>query len=129
MVSETNSQLIKLLERHRNDAVASACLETILEADEVRYCSTVLLPLEQTIDIYSIRAKINAELRGGSIKGYDTLLPALKGADVSSIKLQALELLDRHLVIFTDEAVSCLFGVLNCPKEKPAWFHPGTGYD
>jgi len=129
MVNAVNSQLINLLERNRDDALVSICLEQIANANEVRFSADGVLPLEQVIDIYSTRAKINADLRGGSIKGYDRLLPALAGADVSSVKLQSFELLDRHLVAFTDESVSRLFGVLNCPKKKAAWFNPETGYD
>ena len=128
MVNAVNRQLINLLERHRDDAIVSACLEQITEADEVRSSADGVLPLEQVIDIYSTRARINAK-RGGRIKGYDTLLPALESADVASVKLQSFELLDRHLVTFTDESVSHLFGVLNCPKKKAAWFNPETGYD
>ena len=128
MVSATSEELINLLERHRDDALVSICLEQIMQADKVRLSAAGVLPLKQVIDIYSTRARINAK-RSGRIKGYDTLLPALESADVSSIKLQSFELLDRHLVVFSDESISHLFGVLNCPKKKAAWFHPETGYD
>ena len=130
MVNEVSSQLFKLFELHLNDAVVRSCLESLAEADEVRVSAVDgVLPLNQTINIYSTRAKINANLNGGIIKGYDTLLPALESANVSGVKITSLELLDRWLVIFTDETTSNLFGVLNCPKRKAAWFHPETGYD
>lgn len=129
MVSEVSHELLNLFERNRDDALISDCLELISKADEIRFGAEVVIPLEQTIDIYSTRAKINADLRGGSIKGYNRLLPALANSNVSSVKIQSFELLDRWLVAFTDEMVSLLFGVLNCPKKKAAWFHPETGYD
>ncbi len=129
MVSEMSRQLINLFESNRDDVLVSDCLELITKADEVRFGASILIPLEQTIDIYSTRAKINADLRGGSIKGYSRLLPALANSGVSSVKIRSFELLDRWLVAFTDEVVSRLFGVLNCPKKKAAWFHPETGYD
>ena len=129
MVSEVNSQILNLLERHRNDAVVCSCIESLAETDEVRVSADGILPLEQAIEIYSTRAKINANLNGEIIKGYDTLLPALESANVSDVKLTSFELLDKWLVIFTDEKTSLLFGVLNCPKRKAAWFHPETGYD
>jgi hypothetical protein len=130
MANEVNSQIIKLLELHHSDMVVRGCLESLAEANEVRASDAEgILPLDQAIDIYSTRAKINANLNGGIIKGYDTLLPALENANVSGVKLTSLELLDRWIVIFTDEAISHLFGVLNCPKRKAAWFHPETGYD
>ncbi len=78
MVSEVNSQLLKLLERHRNDVVVSSCLESLAETDEVRVSADGVLPLEQAIDIYSTRAKINADLNDGIIKGYDILLSCSK---------------------------------------------------
>ena len=128
MVSAVSEELINLFERYRDDALVSTCLELITVAEEVRSSATIVIPLEQTIDIYSTRARINAK-RSGHIKGYDRLLPALANADVTSVKLQSFELLDRHIIAFTDELVSQLFGVLNCPKKKPTWFHPETGYD
>jgi hypothetical protein len=66
---------------------------------------------------------------GGIIKGYDTLIPALKNSGVLDVKIYSFELLARWFVIFTDETTSRLFGVLNCPKRKAAWFNPETGYD
>ena len=91
MASEVNSQIIKLLELHHNDSVVRSCLESLAEADEVRARATdCVLPLNQTIDIYSTRAKINANLNGGIIKGYDTLLPALENANVSGVKITSL---------------------------------------
>ena len=130
MPSEVNSQIIKLLELHHNDAVVRSCFESIAEAEEVRASDTNgILPLDRAIDIFSTRAKINADLNGGIIKGYDALLPALENANVSGVTITTMELLDRWIVIFTDEAISHLFGVLNCPKRKASWFHPETGYD
>ena len=120
---------MKLLGRHRNDPIVHNCLELLTETAEIRFDNDCILPLGHAINVYSTRARNNNNLNEAIINGYDTLLPALENAGVPSVKLYSLELIDRWFVIFTDEATSRLFGVLNCPKRKAAWFQPETGYD
>lgn len=82
------------------------------------------------IDVYSVRASINSELNGGSVKGFDELLPSLKAAaTVSSVRLHSLEFLSGWFTVFTDKGSSQLLGILESPKKKAAWFDPAKGYD
>ena len=130
MNSVVDKQLINLFEQNRDDAIVTACLQQITKSEEVRYrTSSKVLPLEQAIDIYSTRAQINKDLHSGNIKGYDKLIPALKTANVPGVRIHSLELLAKRYIAFTDEAVSHLFGLLDSPKKKAAWFNLETGYD
>jgi len=40
------------------------------------------------------------------------------------VRLESWELLSRWFIIFTGEKYSFLFGVLELPKKKVAWFDP-----
>jgi hypothetical protein len=84
--------------------------------------------LNQVVDIYSVRARINLELNNGAVEGFENLLPALKAAPVPSVRLHSLEFVSHWYVIFTDESVSDMLGVLKSPKKKAAWFDPVKGY-
>jgi len=112
----------ELLQRNSDDEHIDACLETIAQADEVRYKTCIVIPLKEAFDIYSVRAQIN-NWRGGKTKGYETLIPALASADVSNVRIQLIELFAKFFVIFTDETIAQLFGVLDCPKKESAWFN------
>jgi hypothetical protein len=94
----------------------------------VRIGADCLIPIAHIIDIYSRRALINAQ-RGGMVESYDELLPALKSAFVSSVRLYSLEFLPHWFIVFTDDSSSNLFGVLRSPKKKEAWYDASKGYD
>lgn len=123
-----NSQLINLLNENRANPLVADCLERILHGDEVRYQGEGLAPLNQIIDIYSVRARINSELNNGAVEGFDELLPGLKVASGPSVRLHSLEFVSHWYVVFTDESISEMFGILKSPKKKAAWFDPARGY-
>jgi hypothetical protein len=126
-------QLISLLKRYPEETNVSECLEVINGIEELRYRNGFdnhkFLPLNEAIDIYKTRSRINTELNNGIIKGFETMLPALETANVQAVRIISLELLTKWYVVFTDNAISELFGILDCPKEKAAWFNPKTGYN
>ncbi len=124
-----DSRLINLLKENRTDPIAADCLERISQGGEVRYQGGTSVPLDQVVDIYSVRARINSELNDGAVEGFESLLPALKAAAAPSVKLHSLEFLSHWYVAFTDESVSGLLGVLKSPKRKAVWFDPAKGYD
>ena len=128
-----NEQLILLLERYEGQVNVSDCLEAIKGKEEVHYRKGYdknrLLPLNEAVDIYRTRSRISTELNNGIIKGFETLIPALENANVEAVRIISLELLSKWYLVFTDNAISELFGVLDCPKKKAAWFNPETGYD
>ena len=123
-----DTNLTNLLVANQSNPIAADCLERISQGDELRIGADCLLPIAHTVDIYSTRARINAK-RGGMVEGYDELLPALKSASVSSVRLYSLEFLSHWFVVFTDDSSSNLFGVLRSPKKKEAWYDPSKGYD
>ncbi len=124
-----DNQLINLLSVNQNNPLVADCLEQISEAGEVRYQGDGLAPINQIIEIYSRRARINSKLNEGIVKGFDELLPALKATTVPSVKVHSLEFLSQWFTIFTDESTSQLFGILKSPKRKAAWFDMVKGYD
>ena len=121
-------QLTDLLTSSSDNEIAAECLERIRHNEEVRYRDDCLIPLVQVIDIYSARARINAD-QGGEVEGYKRLLPALEAAHVRSVRLHSLEFFSHWFVAFTDESSTRLFGILKSPKQKEAWYVPGEGYD
>ena len=121
-------QLADLLTSSSDNEIAAECLERIRRDEDVRYRDDYLIPLTQVIDIYSVRARINAD-RGGKVEGYELLLPALEAAPVLSVRLHSLEFFTHWFVAFTDESSTRLFGILKSPKQKGAWYVPGEGYD
>jgi hypothetical protein len=125
-------QLISLLEHYPERTNVSQCLEVIYGKDELRYRNGYddrkSLPLNEAIDIYRTRARINTELNNGIIKGFETLISALENANVQIVRIISLELLTKWYVVFTDNAISELFGILDCPKERDGWFNRKTGY-
>jgi hypothetical protein len=119
-------QVTNLLNAHRGNPIVSRCLEHMTMPGEIRYQND-LIPLQRVVDVYSRRASINSELNGGSVKGFDELLPSLKAAaDISSVRLHSLEFLSRWFTVFTDEGSSKLLGILESPKKKAAWFDPAN---
>jgi hypothetical protein len=125
-----NTQLVSLLEDRRESPDVYECLKLIGKQETRFQGYTDAIPIKEVIDIYRTRSKINSELFNGIIKGYETLLPALETADVQSVRIHILELLSKSYWIFTDEAVSNLFGLLDRPKKKVAWWSdPVSGYD
>ncbi len=123
-----DSQLIDLLNENRTKPLVADCLERISRAGEVRYQAGAPVSLHQIVDIYSVRARINSELNNGAVEGFEHLLPALKAAPVSSVRLHSLEFVSQWYVIFTDESVSDMLGILKSPKQKAAWFDQAKGY-
>jgi hypothetical protein len=75
-----------------------------------------------------MRAQVNAGLKDGVVEGFDELMPALRDAPGPSVKVQALEFASHWYVVFSDEAMSHLFGILKSPKRRAAWFDPVQGY-
>jgi hypothetical protein len=122
------TQLTNLLASSADNQIAVECSEWISRGDDLRHGASVSLPLAQAIDIYSVRARINAA-RGGNVEGYEQLLPALEGAALSSVRLHALEFLSHWFIAFTDEAITCLLGILKSRKHEEAWYDPAAGYD
>jgi hypothetical protein len=126
-------QLISLLKRYPERTNVSECLKAMNGKEELRYRNGYdnhkFLHLKNAIDIYTTRSRINTELNNGIIEGFETLLPALESANVQDVRIISLELLTKWYVVFTDKAVSELFGILDCPKEKAGWFNPKTGYN
>ena len=59
-----------------------------------------------------MRAKINRELNGNRIQGFDELVEALKTADHAAVRLFDVVLPTRYFIVFTDPAVSQILGVL-----------------
>ena len=123
-----NDELFSLLESKRDFADVDECIKLMGE-EGTRYHGSALVPLREAINIYQTRSRINSELKNGIVKGYETLLPALEKAEVQNVRIHLLELLSRSYWIFTDEAVSYLFGFLTHPKKEAAWFPPVPGYD
>lgn len=121
-------QLTNLLTAGVGNPIAAECLERIKREESLKYRDDCLIPLAQTLDIYSTRAKINAK-RGGKVEGYDQLLPSLEGASVPSVRLHVLEFLSHWYIAFTDETSSHLFGILKSKKQKDARFDPVKGHD
>jgi hypothetical protein len=130
MITEamTDSRFLNLLDQNRDNTIVSDCLGRISQAGEVRYGASMVVHLKEIIDIYSVRAQINAELNDGVVEGFDELIPALQDAPGPSVKLQALEFVTHWFVVFSDESMSYLFGILKSPKKKSAWFDPLKGY-
>lgn len=122
-----DSGLVNLLTSRRNEPLVADCLALISHADEVRYRGVGLAPLSEIIDIYSVRARINAR-KGGPVEGYSYLLPALEAANVPSVRLHSLESLSHWFIVFTDESSSLLFGLLKSPKMRAAWYDPAKGF-
>jgi len=104
------------------------CLARIEQSNEVRYRDDCLIPLAQALDIYSVRARINAK-RGGKVEGYSELLAALEAAAIPSVRLHLLEFLSHWYIAFTDEPATHLLGVLKSPKTEAAWYDPAKGYE
>ncbi len=124
----TDSQFLNLLAQNRDNPIVADCLKRISRAGEVRYGAGGIAPLKEIIDIYSVRAQINAELNNGVVEGFDELMPALRDAPGPSVKLQALEFVSHWYVVFSDESMSLLFGILKSAKKKATWFDPVKGY-
>ena len=126
-------ELISLLEWRPERANVSQCLAAINGSEELRYRNgddqNKTLPLAHVIDINRVRSKFNTEINNGIIVGYEELLSALENATVEVVRIISLELLDKWYVIFTDKDISELFGILDCPKKKAAWFSKETGYN
>jgi hypothetical protein len=122
-------QLINLLNMNRSNPIVADCLERIAEASEVRLQDNTSAPLNQIIDIYSRRARINSKLNAGIVEGFDDFLPSLKAISTESVKMHSLEFLSHWYEIFTDESTSLLYGILKSPKKKAAWFDSNRGYD
>jgi hypothetical protein len=124
-----DSQLINLLNENRTNPLVVDCLERISHAGEVRCRMGAPVPLNEIVDIYSVRARVNSELNAGAVTGFEHLLPALKAAPVASVRLHSLEFVSHWYVVFTDDSVSDMLGILKSPKKKAAWFDPAKGYE
>jgi hypothetical protein len=124
-----NKQLVTLLENRRDRSDVLECLKLISEQEARFRGCTAAIPIKEVIDIYRSRSRINSKLNNGIIKGYETLLPALEEAEVQNVRIHRLELLSKWYVLFTDEDVSCLLGLLHRPKKKADWSNSETGYD
>ena len=124
-----DSQLTSLLTSNRSNPVVADCLKRISHADKVKYQSGGSAPLNEIIEIYSRRARINSKLNDGVAEGFDDLLPSLKAATIARVRLHSLEFLSHWFTIFTDESTSHLYGVLKSPKQKAALYDPVKGYD
>jgi hypothetical protein len=122
------TQLTDLLTSSAGNPFAVECSERITRGDALRHGGDCLMPLARAIDIYSARARINAE-RGGKVEGYEHLLPALAAAPVPAVRLHSLEFLSHWFVLFTDESSTYLFGILKSSKQKAAWYDPASVYD
>jgi len=124
-----DSRLMNLLSENRANPLVADCLEQISQASEIRYRGDGGAQLNQIIDTYVVRARINSELNNGVVEGFDALLPALKAAAGASVKVHSLEVVSHWYMVFTDESIADLFGILKSPKKKAAWFDPVKGYD
>jgi len=121
--SEINEKLLRLLRSNENDPVATSCMALILDGHEIRQKSLRnSIPIKKVIDIYSVRETINSS-RGGSIKGCDRLLPNLNSASASHIMIHSLEFEFDSFVVFTDEAIENMFGILYLPKKNKGWYN------
>jgi hypothetical protein len=123
------NQLINFLSLNQSNLLAVDCLERISRSDEFKFGAEGLAPLAQIIETYSRRERINTKLNDGIIEGYEHLLPSLRAANVSNVRLYSLEFLSHWFTFFTDEQTSHLYGVLKSPKKKAVWFNPITGYE
>ena len=124
-----SNELLNLLRAHSTNSVVSRCLRAI-EENEIRFSPPASLPLDRVLDVYSVRAKINSELNEGVIAGFEELVLSLNQApNTTVVSLESWELLSKWFIIFIDEEYSVLFGVLESPKKKVAWFDPMRGYD
>ena len=112
---------------NRGNPLVADCLE-LISREEVRYQGVGPAPLNEIIDIYSVRARSN-EKRSGKVEGYGDLLPSLEAAAVPSVRLHSLEFLSRWFIAFTDESRSVLFGMLKSPKKEAAWYDPAKGFE
>lgn len=116
MLNELHSELIKLLEHYTDDSIAAELLGRMSKHALIKADSFVMDCIS-AFRIYSTRAEINAE-ESRSTKGFETLIPALKNADVSHVRVYALDFPDRLYMAFTDEPVNQLFGILEKKPEK-----------
>ena len=120
---------MSLLRSHSTSPFASRCLQAI-ETSEFKYSPETVLPIDRVLHIYSVRARINSEINRGIILGFEELIASLSEAPENcAVKLQSVELISKWFTIFTDEDASVLFGILESPKKKAAWFDPVKGYD
>lgn len=121
MKKAVDEKLLHLLLLNEHDPIVASCLTSISDEHEVRQRSlSRSIPIKEVIDIYSVRAEINAE-RGGDIKGYDRFLSNLNSTSVSHIMIYELEFVLDTFIIFTDEEIENMFGVLYIPKKKKGW--------
>jgi hypothetical protein len=114
MSNTVNNQLVNLLEHQRNNGNTFDCVNELTNSFE---SENIVIPLKQAFDIYSVRSRINAH-KGGRIKGYEMLLPALEQTSVSNVRIIRLVSETKNYLVFTDEEYSHLFGVLNIPKKQ-----------
>jgi len=124
-----SGELLNLLRAHSTNSIVGRCMRAI-EEDEIKFSPPTSLPLDRVLDVYSVRAKINSERNEGSIAGFEDLVLSINQAPKTTlVRLESWELLSKWFTIFTGEEYSVLFGVLESPKRKVAWFDPVRGYD
>jgi len=123
-------ELLNLLRAHSSNPIVSRCLQAIEKYDLKYDLAETLLPLNRVLDVYAGRAQINSEVNNGVIGGFEDLLGSLNNAPKDSfVKIDSLEALSKWFIIFSGEEYSVLFGILESPKKKVAWFDPVKGYD
>lgn len=103
-------KLKALLLCYGDDAVAQRCLTVLGDATNKFYPSTRPMSVQRTLDVYTTRAMMNRK-RGGSIKGYDGLIPALEAME-GGIGQHCVVTPEEWFLVFTDEAMTVLAGIL-----------------
>jgi hypothetical protein len=110
-----DTRVIELLQSEQSDPIAAACHDFLVAHPDVS-SDTVRIPRERAIEIYRLRAQLNAE-RGGRIIGYDRLLRALAFLP-EHVHVHGIHAWPDNFVLFTDENAETLFGILKTPHKE-----------
>ena len=108
-----DSRVITLLQTERSDPLAIACHEFLLAHPDVSSDSSGPMPRDLVVETFTFRARMNAE-RGGRIIGYDRLLGSFP-AMPEQVRLHSVYSWPDYFLLFTDDAMATLFGVLRIP--------------
>jgi hypothetical protein len=111
-------RIVQLLESNKTLFLAKNCLEDIGSKPNPIYKSTDAIPLQNVVEIYSRRAKMNTKSNEGIVLGYSELLESLRHTMKESVMIHIVLGQEYSFLVFTDESLSELFGILESPHSE-----------